>query len=44
MKASVLWLQATLFALATVYLVWAFNNVVAAGGDFIPGFERIMLR
>ena len=44
LSVSVLWLQAALFALATIYLIWAFNEVVAEGGGFVPGFEGIMLR
>lgn len=44
LSASVLWLQALLFALATVYVVWRFNQVIRAGGWFVPGFETIELR
>src|SRR5262252_108531 len=44
LSASVLWLQAVLFALATVYLIWAFIKVLAAGAGFVPGFESVMLR
>jgi len=44
LSASVLWLQALLFALGTVYLIWAFNQVIRAGAGFVPGFESIELR
>lgn len=44
LSASVLWLQALLFALGTAYVVWGFIRVVEAGAWFVPGFESIELR
>jgi hypothetical protein len=44
LSASVLWLQALLLALGTAYVVWGFNQVIRAGGGFVPGFESIELR
>ena len=43
-SASVLWLQALLFALGTVYVIWGFSQVIRAGAGFVPGFESIELR
>jgi hypothetical protein len=44
LSASVLWLQAALFALGTVFVIWGFNKVVGAGAGFVPGFKSIELR
>jgi hypothetical protein len=44
LSASVLWLQALLFALGTVYVISTFNQVVRSGGGLVPGFESIELR
>jgi hypothetical protein len=40
-SVCVLWLQIILFAASTVYLVWAFTQVIQAGAGFVPGFESI---
>jgi hypothetical protein len=44
LSASVLWLEALLFALGTVYVISTFHQVVRSGGGFVPGFESIELR
>lgn len=41
LSSSVLWLQSLLLILGTAYIVWAFDEVVRAGGGFVPGFESI---
>lgn len=44
LSASILWLQALLFVLGTVYVIWGFDQVIRAGGGFVPGFESVESR
>jgi len=43
-SACLLWLQALLFALGTIYLIWGLKQVIEAGAGFVPPFESIQLR